>query len=146
VHCQACGKDFVQCPSCAEPLTSSLEKGVDTAIVTDLMSMAWQSAFDVAILVSSDADFVPAVQRIQERGLRVINATWQHDGHELRRTCWASFDLDGVARNMLRGPSHELSRIDVRNQLEKVRLQLEKPASTSDPSASRIKIDRPPLS
>ncbi|HVQ91878.1 MAG TPA: NYN domain-containing protein [Mycobacteriales bacterium] len=69
---------------------------MDAAIVTDLLSLAWQNAFDVAVLLSSDADFVPAVERIQEKGLKVINAGWQGKGHELRAACWASFDLDGL--------------------------------------------------
>ena len=37
-----------------------MEKGVDTAIITDLLTLAWEGAYDVAILVSSDADLVPA--------------------------------------------------------------------------------------
>ncbi|MFL6127975.1 MAG: NYN domain-containing protein [Mycobacteriales bacterium] len=78
------------------------EKGVDAAIVTDLLSLAWQDAFDVAVLVSSDADFVPAVERVQEKGLKVINAAWQGKGHELKAACWASFDLDTIASTIRR--------------------------------------------
>ena len=50
------------------------EKGVDTAIVTDLLSLAGEEAYDVAILVSSDADHIPAVEWIQAHGRKVINA------------------------------------------------------------------------
>ena len=51
------------------------EKGVDTAIVTDLLSLAGEDAYGVAILLSSDADHIPAAEWIQARGRKVINAT-----------------------------------------------------------------------
>ena len=70
------------------------EKGVDTAIVTDLLSLAGEDAYDVAILVSSDADHIPAVEWIQSRGRKVINATWAHHGFDLKKTCWAEIELD----------------------------------------------------
>jgi uncharacterized LabA/DUF88 family protein len=53
--------------SCGKGLRRAVEKGIDTPIVTDLLTLAWQDAFDVAVLLSSDADFIPAVQRTQER-------------------------------------------------------------------------------
>ena len=72
------------------------EKGVDTAIVTDMLALAGENAFDVAILLSSDADHIPAVEWIQARGRKVINATWANHGFDLKRTCWASIELDTV--------------------------------------------------
>ncbi len=60
-----------------------------------LLSLAGESAFDAAILVSSDTDYLPAVEWLQARGFKVINATWANHGHELARACWASFELDG---------------------------------------------------
>jgi uncharacterized LabA/DUF88 family protein len=102
VRCSACGHESDRCPACRQPFQRAVEKGVDTAIVTDLLSLAWQSAFDVAVLVTSDADFVPAVQRVQEKGLKVINAGWRQHGHELKRACWAAFDLDQVAATICR--------------------------------------------
>jgi NYN domain len=56
----------------------------------------------VAVLVSSDADFVPAVERVQERGLKVINAGWTGKGHELKAACWGSFDLDTITATICR--------------------------------------------
>lgn len=92
VDCRACGADMDACSNCAAPLTSSPEKGVDAALVTDLLSLAWQQAYDVAVLVSGDADYVPAVEYVQSQGLKVINVAWATKGHELRQQCWASFD------------------------------------------------------
>jgi uncharacterized LabA/DUF88 family protein len=77
-------------------------KGVDSAIVTDLLSLAWENAYEVAILVSSDADFVPAVERLQEKGFKVINGTWKGHGHQLARVYWASFEIDGLTSTLIR--------------------------------------------
>jgi len=104
-YCRACRQEFLDCPSCATPLVRSREKGVDTAIVTDMLSLAWEAAFDVAILVSSDADMIPCVERVQEKGFKVINAMWPKRGHDLAKACWASFDIMAVAGSLVRpGP------------------------------------------
>ncbi|MEQ1832444.1 MAG: NYN domain-containing protein [Candidatus Eisenbacteria bacterium] len=101
-HCTACGNEVRECPRCRQPLRQSVEKGVDTAIVTDLLSLAWEQAFDVAILVSSDSDLVPGVERLQERGPKVINATWRGHGHHLAKASWGSFDLDTMVAELTR--------------------------------------------
>jgi len=103
IHCRHCRAEFSKCASCGEQYMPSAEKGVDAAIVTDLLALAHQRAYDLAILVSSDADFVPAVEHLQSTGgVRVINAGWAGQGHELKRTCWASFDLNRVAPKVCR--------------------------------------------
>lgn len=102
IHCRECGHDLDRCPGCNELYRSSPEKGVDTAIVTDLLSLASEKAFDVAILVSSDADFVPAVDWLQARGFKVLNATWANHGFELAKVCWASMELDSVITDLTR--------------------------------------------
>ena len=96
IHCARCGHDTDACGDCGAPFTWSPEKGVDTAIVTDLLSLAGENAYDVAVLLSSDADHIPAVEWVQGRGLKVINATWSRHGFDLAKTSWASFDLDSV--------------------------------------------------
>ena len=96
IHCSGCGKDNDACAGCGEPFMWAPEKGVDTAIVTDLMSLASEDAFDVAVLLSSDADHIPAVEWVQSRGRKVVNATWSHHGFDLAKTSWATFELDSV--------------------------------------------------
>jgi uncharacterized LabA/DUF88 family protein len=100
VYCRACEQSIERCPHCAETLRWSTEKGVDTAIVTGLLSLAGEGAFDAAILVSSDTDYLPAVEWLQSRGFKVINATWANHGHELARACWASFELDTIVSKL----------------------------------------------
>jgi NYN domain len=96
VYCRACEKAIERCPHCEELLRWAPEKGVDTSIVTGLLSLAGEHAFDTALLVSSDTDYLPAVEYLQSRGFKVINATWANHGHELARACWASFELDAI--------------------------------------------------
>ncbi|HWX46256.1 MAG TPA: NYN domain-containing protein, partial [Solirubrobacteraceae bacterium] len=100
VYCRACEGSIDRCPHCEEALRWSPEKGVDTAIVTGLLSLAGEAAFDAAILVSSDTDYLPAVEWLQSRGFKVINATWANHGHELARACWASFELDAIVPDL----------------------------------------------
>lgn len=102
VHCRACGKLTSQCPSCNGDFGRAAEKTIDARIVTDLIGLAWEGAYDVAVLVSSDKDFIPAVDYLQSKNIHVINATWRGRGNELAKICWASFELDGYAAKLVR--------------------------------------------
>lgn len=77
IHCKACKVTTRECPAGGVGYTGKPEKGVDAALVTDLLALAWQGAYDVAVLVSSDGDFVPAVEHVQAKGLKVVNAGWR---------------------------------------------------------------------
>ena len=50
------------------------EKGVDVAIATDMIKLAWEDVYDWAVLVSSDRDFVPAVEFLNAKGRKVLHA------------------------------------------------------------------------
>jgi uncharacterized LabA/DUF88 family protein len=102
VHCRACGQDFASCPACSAELGRAAEKTVDSRIVTDMLSLAWEGAFDIALLLSSDRDFIPAVDRLQSKNFKVVNATWRGHGHELAKVCWASFELDSLVQKLKR--------------------------------------------
>jgi len=102
IHCQECNTDNSTCASCGEPFKWAPEKGVDTAIVTDLLSLASEGAYDVAVLLSSDADHIPAVEWVQGRGLKVVNATWNNHGYDLKTSCWAAFPLDTAIPQLTR--------------------------------------------
>lgn len=102
IHCKLCGTTTTACPNCGEEYVGKPEKGVDAAVVTDLLSLAWQDAYDVAILVSSDADYIPAVEHVQAKGLKVVNAAWKNRGHDLRGACWASFAIDDIREGLCR--------------------------------------------
>lgn len=93
-YCPTCHAQVKKCPICNASMVGTIEKGVDTAIVTDLLSLAWESAWELAILVTSDRDFIPAVQTLNRKGFRVINAHFPPDGFDLARQSWGSIDLN----------------------------------------------------
>jgi len=102
IHCRACAAEIATCPSCRAVLTVAAEKGVDAALVTDLLSLAWQRAYDVAVLVSGDSDYIPAVEYVQSQGLKVVNAAWPTKGYELQGACWATFSLSTLIPKLTR--------------------------------------------
>jgi len=103
LFCPVCHQQVTTCPNCGGAMGGTIEKGVDTAIVTDLLSLAWENAWDIAVLVSSDRDFIPAVQMLSRKGLRVVNVHYPPTGMDLARVCWARIDvapaLPGLARS-----------------------------------------------
>jgi len=54
------------------------EKGVDVALVTDLLAMAYRNVYDVAIIVSGDKDFEGAIDEVKRLGKRVEVACFNH--------------------------------------------------------------------
>ncbi len=51
-----------------------IQKGVDTLIATDMVTMAFLGHYDVAILVSGDGDLAPAVDAVKAAGKQIIVA------------------------------------------------------------------------
>lgn len=92
-NCQRCHRGIDDCPHCGSRIKLRVEKGVDTAIVTDMVALAWQGAYDIAVLASSDSDFVPVVRFLDQRGLKVIQAGFPPRGEELSRECWGQIDV-----------------------------------------------------
>jgi len=91
--CRYCGTTFESCPQCGKRHRPRVEKGIDTAIVTDMIRLAWYDTYDIAVLASSDSDFVPVVELLGQRGLKVVQAGVRPQGSYLRRHCWASIDM-----------------------------------------------------
>lgn len=77
------------CPNCGARLQAHYEqKGVDVQLAVDMVRLALRNAFDTAILVSGDSDFVSAVQVVQDQGKQVEIAFPSLDrSRELRDTC-----------------------------------------------------------
>lgn len=105
IWCNNCKQQIAHCPNCDTEFERAPEKGVDAALVTDLLTLASADKFSLAILVTADADLIPAVEWIQDRGLKVVNATWSGHGYELAGTCWASFHLDKLIPALERSDS-----------------------------------------
>jgi len=106
IRCRSCGYETGTCPSCGQPLVWSAEKGVEAALITDLYEFSAGDALDVAVLVSSDSDFVFPVVGLQGRGVKVVNAAWRGAGQELARASWATLDLDELIPSLVREPGN----------------------------------------
>jgi len=105
--CPNCHTTVAICPHCQGQMIGTVEKGIDTSIVTDMISLAWEEKWDIAILISSDHDLVPCVEFLNSKGRRVTNGYFPPDGMLLARTCWASFDLRQLLPQLRRPhPSH----------------------------------------
>jgi len=79
LRCQSCDKDI--------EYTTHVQKGVDTRIAIDMVGLALLDAYDVAILVSGDADLAEAVNFIKEHTHKYVeNACimWQGWAKNLR--------------------------------------------------------------
>jgi len=53
-------------PLSYSPDGEAREKGVDTMLAVDMVLMAQRNEFDVAVLVSDDTDFLPALEAVIE--------------------------------------------------------------------------------
>jgi uncharacterized LabA/DUF88 family protein len=70
------------------------EKMLDTHIATDLIGDATFDTFDIALLVSEDSDFIPAVEFVQVmRGKQVFHVGFGGYSNDLRTACRHRLDL-----------------------------------------------------
>lgn len=58
--------------------TSDEVKEDDIHLAVDMVKLAYNDAYDVAILVSSDGDFVPAIQAVKEKGKIMENVGFEN--------------------------------------------------------------------
>jgi hypothetical protein len=84
-----------RCPSCGVDYEYTTEKRVDTRLVADLIHYAANNAYEAAVLVSGDDDFVPAVEAVNALGKQVWVATWSADelSTDLRVRCFGQLRL-----------------------------------------------------
>ena len=75
------------CPRCHQPVTTCPGCGAD------MISLAWVDNYDIAVLVSSDRDFVPVAEFLETRGIKVIHGAFPPKGSELTARCWASISV-----------------------------------------------------
>ena len=55
--------------------------------------------YDIAVLVSSDRDFVPVAEFLETRGLKVIHGAFPPKGALLTQRCWGHIDIPGLRPN-----------------------------------------------
>ena len=60
----------------------------DIHLAVDMVKLAYNGAFDTAILVSSDGDFVPAIQAVKQKGKNVENIGFENKfSYHLKQEC-----------------------------------------------------------
>ena len=94
--CPACYTAVAQCPACGADMRGTEEKGVDVRMATDMVSLAWVDNYDIAVLVSSDRDFVPVAEFLETRGIKVIHGAFPPRGAQLTERCWGSVNIAGL--------------------------------------------------
>lgn len=102
--CPSCQLEATNCEKCKADMRGTEEKGVDTRIVTDMISLAWSNSYDVAVLVSSDRDFVPVADFLQSKGIKVIHGAFPPQGSHLSQKCWGNIRLPLLMRQFQRPP------------------------------------------
>ena len=100
--CPKCYKTTDHCWNCGGDMRGTEEKGVDTRIVTDMISLAWVNNYDIAVLVSSDTDFVPVVKFLGTQGFKIIHGKLPRQGNHLTKECWGHFDILGIVDELRR--------------------------------------------
>ena len=101
--CPACHEETDKCPECGADMRGTEEKGVDTRIATDMIKLAWVENYDVAVLVSSDRDFVPVVEFLGTRGIKAIHGAFPPQGAMLTQSCWGNINIPVMRERFRRG-------------------------------------------
>ena len=100
--CPACREQMIRCPQCGADMRGTEEKGVDTRIATDMIKLAWVDSYDVAVLLSSDRDFVPVVEFLGTRGIKTIHGAFPPQGSMLTQACWGNIRVPEVMERFRR--------------------------------------------
>jgi uncharacterized LabA/DUF88 family protein len=101
-QCPNCYRKIIQCPGCGSDMRGTHEKGVDTRIATDMIRLAWENTYDVAILASNDADFVPVIQFLHTKGIKIIHAAFPPLGSHLTQESWSSISIPTILNQLSR--------------------------------------------
>ena len=99
-RCPQCRVEVAVCPQCNADMRGTEEKGVDARIATDMIRLAWIGNYDVAVLASSDRDFIPVVEFLETRNIKVIHCTFPDQAMELARTCWGSIPIPSIKERL----------------------------------------------
>jgi len=62
------------------PRRQGRSKAVDIALTTDVLTLAYEDAYEVAVLFAGDGDYVPLVEAVKRSGRHVVVAFFSTDG------------------------------------------------------------------
>lgn len=88
-----------QCHQCDGRIKIRRESGADAHLISDLLWLAWQDRYDVAIIVSGDHDLLPSIERIQLSGRKTVAALFDGESLGTRRAAHSTVSLNGILSN-----------------------------------------------
>ncbi|WP_229643413.1 NYN domain-containing protein [Xanthobacter autotrophicus] len=100
--CPSCQTEVSVCLSCGSDMRGTEEKGVDTRIATDMVSLAWANGYNTAVLISADRDYVPVAEFLQTKGIKVIHGAFPPNGSILSQKCWGNINLPSIRNSFQR--------------------------------------------
>src|ERR1039458_1137908 len=71
------GRKTIKCFKCGNARQVRVEKGVDVGVANKMLTLANHRAFDTAILVAGDKDYLETVKGVKSNGLRVEIIAWR---------------------------------------------------------------------
>ncbi len=72
-----------------------IEKGIDVKLAIDMITKAYKNQYDVAILISGDADFVEVIKEVKDQAKHVELVVFpQQPCYHLKRYCDRVIELD----------------------------------------------------
>jgi len=78
------GNKTMHCKTCDSSWRTYTEKGVDVAIATKMLTHAINRAFETAVLISGDKDYLETVRTVKNMGLRVEIVSFRNSlSHDL---------------------------------------------------------------
>ncbi len=96
--CPTCYHEVSICPrqDCRSDMRGTEEKGVDVRMAIDMVRFALADNYNVAVLVSSDQDFVPVAEFLETQGIKVIHGSFPPKGAQLTKSCWSNINLPSI--------------------------------------------------
>lgn len=100
-------KRQMRCNNCGNEWSSYSEKAAAIGMATTLVSLGYNNAFDSAVLVTGDSDFLEPIRTVKSLGKRVELAAWRDSiAQDLEMEASANiFYLDEHRRALERPPS-----------------------------------------
>ena len=96
-----------------------VQKEVDVSLACEMLEHALLNHFDVAIVISGDRDFVPAIQHVQSAGKIVEVAAFRTSAsEELRRTADKYIELESVPILTMFNKVEDVTRIIITDEEE----------------------------
>ena len=123
VHLYPLRKRQMRCNACGNEWSSYSEKAAAIGMAATLVSLAYNNAFDSAILVTGDSDFLEPIRTVKTLGKKVELAAWR----------------DSIAQDLEMEASDSIFYLDENRQL------LERPSMGGPEISSRAVATEEPL-